>query len=405
MAKLRAIQSRLKAKAEANLLKLKAASNRLKLQASSNRLHLEALSARLVARAELLIGDLVRRIIAVDLAAVTDAISKFFGRGVNDNVSSTDSATIGANKSPQDISIASDSTNFVFHKTVFDFPIALDIAAKSLSKTLTDSLQMSDVLTANLGTGTVATDTGSATDSAFVVIGKGAVESVATIEVLNFAFTKSLSDTFALQDVAAKSLDKQFSDSVSITDVLIPSFTTGQVESDSSSFTDVVTLLFAKQPADFTAFSDNNYLDIIKSVEDSAFATDDFDASADDNQVIHFEKNMIELSQVSDALARTAEYYREFEESGIATDSIEFENVFDRGFDDLAAVGDSIALVTDYSRTVLELPALSDSLAILVGNSVSDTMEAIDAGILLNQGYVDNHLYFADDYIGIKRIF
>ena len=87
------------------------------------------------------------------------------------------------------------------------------------------------------------------------------------------------------------------------------------------------------------------------------------------------------------------------------SDEIEFQNSFQKNFGDISQTSDEIILAAGYSRTASENPSLTDQAALLVGNRVSDTMSAVEAGILLNQGYIDNNLYFADDYVGLKRIF
>jgi hypothetical protein len=48
---------------------------------------------------------------------------------------------------------------------------------------------------------------------------------------------------------------------------------------------------------------------------------------------------------------------------------------------------------------------VSDAFAKLTGLVKSDTISSADAGFLLNQDYVDNPFYFADDYVGTKRTF
>lgn len=52
-----------------------------------------------------------------------------------------------------------------------------------------------------------------------------------------------------------------------------------------------------------------------------------------------------------------------------------------------------------------EFVQVSESIAKLSGKSASDTLSSVDSGTLLNQDYVDNPYYFADDYVGSKRIF
>ena len=68
-------------------------------------------------------------------------------------------------------------------------------------------------------------------------------------------------------------------------------------------------------------------------------------------------------------------------------------------------VGASDVVVLSVGKTVQDGAGASDALVKFVGAGRSDTIGASDSGVLLNQDYVDNALYFADDYVGIKRTF
>ena len=54
---------------------------------------------------------------------------------------------------------------------------------------------------------------------------------------------------------------------------------------------------------------------------------------------------------------------------------------------------------------VSDATAIADAQVALVGKRESDTLEIADSGVLISQDYVDNNLYFADDYVGEKRTF
>jgi hypothetical protein len=67
--------------------------------------------------------------------------------------------------------------------------------------------------------------------------------------------------------------------------------------------------------------------------------------------------------------------------------------------------------VPDDDQTIQFIKVLTDSFASAesevksFGKSSSDSASSSDSGTLLNQGYVDNPYYFADDYVGAKRTF
>lgn len=77
--------------------------------------------------------------------------------------------------------------------------------------------------------------------------------------------------------------------------------------------------------------------------------------------------------------------------------------VFGKGLSEELDVSDvtfiSVSTGFDDSAFVVE------STVKLIGKGESDTLTGSDSGTLLNQDYVDNPYYFADDYVGDKRIF
>jgi hypothetical protein len=66
---------------------------------------------------------------------------------------------------------------------------------------------------------------------------------------------------------------------------------------------------------------------------------------------------------------------------------------------------DSIGLVSAYDRLLGDFVYLSDAINILLTTVRADFGLVVDAGQLLAQDYVDDPFYFADDYVGVKRIF
>ena len=176
---------------------------------------------------------------------------------------------------------------------------------------------------------------------------------------------------------------KEFFNSVFVTETLAKSV--GKDESDNFVASDLLALNPVKGAVDNTALADDKQLDVEKVIFDNVYHTDDVggEASVDDDQTIQFIKVRSELAFVTDSLARTAAYQRQFTESLAASD--------------LTLINVSVG--------TLDLVQVVETTAKLLAKGTSDTLAGIDSGTLLNQDYVDNPFYFADDYVGVKRVF
>jgi hypothetical protein len=72
-------------------------------------------------------------------------------------------------------------------------------------------------------------------------------------------------------------------------------------------------------------------------------------------------------------------------------------------FSESIGAADNVALSA--SKNLQDASSMSDAVLKLVTMSKGDTMQSSDAGYALNQDYVDNPFYFADDYVGVKQTF
>ena len=176
---------------------------------------------------------------------------------------------------------------------------------------------------------------------------------------------------------------KEFFNSVFVTETVAKSV--GKDESDNFVASDLLALNPVKGAVDNTALADDKQLDVEKVIFDNVYHTDDVggEASVDDDQTIQFIKVRSELAFVTDSLARTAAYQRQFTESLAASD--------------LTLINVSVG--------TLDLVQVVETTAKLLAKGTSDTLAGIDSGTLLNQDYVDNPFYFADDYVAVKRVF
>jgi hypothetical protein len=158
----------------------------------------------------------------------------------------------------------------------------------------------------------------------------------------------------------------------------------GKALQDNPSASDAPSKAITKPATDAPAASDSNAKAVGKTITDELFSTDDLNgAGADDDQNISFFKVLSHPSFVVDNIVLLAAFLRSFSNTAQTTDSKTF------------SVG----------KNLDETPATSDAAVKLTGLGKSDTMAAGSAGTVLNQDYVDNAFYFADDYVGVKRTF
>jgi hypothetical protein len=86
-----------------------------------------------------------------------------------------------------------------------------------------------------------------------------------------------------------------------------------------------------------------------------------------------------------------------------ATDSVARVSAYNRILADTTAVADVVSKTS--TKSAADIVYLSDVFNVLLTAVRVNIGLVADSGQLLNQDYVDNPLYFADDYVGVKRIF
>jgi hypothetical protein len=158
----------------------------------------------------------------------------------------------------------------------------------------------------------------------------------------------------------------------------------GKALQDNASATDAPSKGVSKVATDAATGSDSNAKTVGKNITDQLFSTDDINgAGADDDQNISFFKVLSNPSFAVDNIVLLAAFLRSFSNTATATDA-------------------PVLLAGKVSADTSET---SDSDVKLTGLGKSDTIAAGSAGTVLNQDYVDNAFYFADDYVGVKRTF
>lgn len=177
----------------------------------------------------------------------------------------------------------------------------------------------------------------------------------------------------ALIKLGVFSLKRFFNHSVGASDIVLRQ--SGLGKSDAGAVVDDINKGAEKPFADAGAAVDLANLNPEKAlIESSAFS----DSSDRD-----IGKNILENATAADIFERIAAYIRSFSDSYAASD---------------LAIRSPLKPVTDAAVTgdqSVKVPLLAKI----------DTIGSTDAGVLLNQDYVDNSGYFADDYVGTKRTF
>ena len=357
-------------------------------KAFSKRLRIEAASRRLRIVAEVILGTFIGDSqLVTDSASITDLFVALLSKLFSDGVGTTDQAIFAIGKGAQETVSISETTAF------------------DVTKPLSDAYAASDI--ASVGTGKVAFDSFSMTDDKTSLIGKNPQDIINLSESQSFGVSKTLSDVAITVEVLGLTLSKTFTDSVSLTDSVLELLLTEENAFDSGSVSDTNTLTFGKAPQDTAITADIQTFDITKGLSDSVYATDDFggESTVDDEQTIQVQKRLINFASMTDAVTLTSEYDRSFSDAASMTDSVVLEAAYSRPQSDSMSASDSVVLSASYVRSVADAASAQDIQASLVGKVESDTLGIADSGVLLSQDYVDNNLYFADDYVGEKRTF
>ena len=371
------------------MAKIKPASGKPRLSnILPNSLRLDVASKRLRLFAEMSLDEFIGRFVAVsDSLGLTDLAAWAFSKLHNDAVGTTDAAS------------------FVIAKSLADIASAIDSAALDASKVVVDSYSLTD--TAAIDPEKVVNDALGLSDALLSVIGKQPEDIAGFVDTTAFGSTKSVPDTLNMIDVTGLNIAKSFVDLVSITDTLNAYPLITEDAADSGAVTDDNLITFGKQPVDTSITVDFHAFDITKDIIDDLYSTDDIGAEAtiDDNQTMQVQKRLINFGAVTDTVALEATYSRAFDDSFAASDAVIVQVSFVRDQTETLIAGDFISLAWGFNRVFADSFVVQESQVSLVGKAQSDTIGTADSGVLISQDYVDNNLYFADDYVGEKRTF
>jgi hypothetical protein len=342
---------------------------------------------------------------------------------------------------------------------LFDVVATSDLAVFGIGKVVQTPATAGDVLT--LSVNISRSDTGQAVDLYTAVLGKPFTDVATCADAAFLLMASSVVDAAALVDSAQLSIGNVSADSATVSDGTTRSV--GASKADSASTPDFSALLVDKLTSDEATATDLTVFNVDKQLQDFVFATDDTNGAAvDDDQNIIFFKILSNVSAVFDTISLLSTFDRAITDSSqvldvavvsatktlsdgaavgdtisifigifitrdffdtvlVTTDQAELS--INKPTADLSTTTDSVAFVSAYSRILADTTAvadvasktttrpaadvvyLSDAFNVLLTAVRTNIGLVADSGQLLNQDYVDNPLYFADDYVGVKRIF
>ena len=252
-------------------------------------------------------------------------------------------------------------------------------------------------------------------------------------------FQKVFIDATLVVDAPAKAFGKNVSDALGLTDDQV--FAIGKGITETTTVSELTAIALAKVLADQAGISDLPSKNIGKVFAEVLGVTDDVDgeATVEDDQHIEFFKNTTNVTHVTDLLTRVVAYVRAFTETVGAADTPSLG--VGKPLADSASVSEVIDIVLTKVKNLSDTVSAIDELAFAIAKSLTDTASVSDtpsknvskifadsanisdsdvidflagkldsatvseAGSLLNQGYVDNGFYFAEDYVGSSRTF
>ena len=243
---------------------------------------------------------------------------------------------------------------------------------------------------------------------------KYTAESVTLNDGSVIAFAKSQSDSFFIDDFIFSDVGKSLADTITLSDILVPTLVFLRDFADTQSISDSTVLAFAKQAASSVLASENLVKDYGKSLSDTVliaelasltvarFLTESF--SFADAKFLSSQKILTEVQSVADAAV--IDISKLLTDSAIPSDVIAFN--ISKALSDGFAMNDSAdatdGLTFSFSIGVQNVIFASDVVARSFQKPRTDSVGTADSGLLSNQNYIDP-TYFAEDYVGASYTF
>lgn len=208
-------------------------------------------------------------------------------------------------------------------------------------------------------------DFAAALDSALKGFTKAIVDHAGAVDATAKETSKNRIDAASTTDVATKAFERSRADVASALDSFARVVTFLRNYADNTATTDSLRKNFSKSSSEIVGASDLKIIAQTKALNDSAYATDDINgAAADDNQIMQFLTTKI----------------------------------------DIAIASEIIAIASSFIRTYSEQTYSSEVSSKSVTKGRLDQTSTSDSGFLFVQGYSD-FSYFNEDYVGITRTF
>jgi hypothetical protein len=233
------------------------------------------------------------------------------------------------------------------------------------------------------------------TEAIQILFTKGFQEDVGASDTQGKDVIKPASDASAASDSNAKTVGKSISDSYAATDFIALVLSANRSFSDSSSTTDLQALFASKSINDAVGVSDAAIISFVRlsSFSDSVEVVETVAVSASPSAA--------DSGSVGDSISLVVQYHRAVGDLAGTTDAVIFSA--SKAISDASAVSDIAAMLVD--RPAIDAGSVADTIAKSTGLAKNDIIGTADAGYLLNQDYVSDPTYFADDYVGAKRTF
>ena len=368
--------------------------NRLLAAVSSNRLRLSAVSNRLLAEVKFGLFLLLKQL--ADEATATQLVEKLFG------------------------------------KTLADSTETLDSASKEVGKVLADSVQVTDDVggEASLDDDQTiqfwknATNLAYSLDSDSKAVGKQLSDSGEVNEQTSINYGKSQQDASEASESVSKDIAARIGDDTDQDYVTDGYFFEDYIEGPRTEILDIVDLLAASLSKPFSdggEASDTFARTVAysRSPSDSVGVTDDIDGEAgvDDDQNIQFWKNRTDQANASETVGKDFVTSRSDTSNAAEAKILQFAKPVSDGSEasdaEIRSIGKPIsdsgeaaeAKILAFAAIKTDSTDAAENAIKSVGKIRSDSATSSDSGTLLNQDYVDNPNYFADDYVGAKRAF
>ena len=376
-------------------------------------------------------------------AAVIDVLALSAATSRSDTGQVADLCTAVLGKPFTDVAACTDSAFFLISPSFVDVLTTADATQLAVGKSAADLTTVGDVPT--LDVGAQRADSAAAADFSALLVDKFASDAATSADLTSFDFGKQIQDfVFATDDVNGAAVDddqhiiffKILSNTSAVFDTISLLATFDRAITDASQVLDVAVLSTAKTLASGAAVGDTVFISFLlvrdfletvlvstdqanlslgKTVEDSLATTDIIGLVSEYNRAFD------DTTTVTEVVNKTA---TKSEADGASVgDTFSLLLIAGRSISDTATAQDILVIVVNYQRvlddttTVTEVVSktatrpeadvvyLSDAFNVILTAVRSDVGLVADSGQLLNQDYVDNPHYFADDYVGVKRIF